>query len=97
MLTPCCRVAPPAARLSPEVMLMSYRSTGPRFNDFHDLTARRDSVGCVNGDEHRIQAGESIGWSRKWRLACCAPCWSRWCAENAEADRIECRTGWGGF
>jgi hypothetical protein len=67
-----------------------YRPRGePRYSDFYELVARRDSGGCVNGADHRIKAGDVIGWSRAHRLACCAECWSRWVAENREADAIE--------
>ena len=66
--------------------------SGARFDDFHELTARRDSVGCVNGADHQVKKGDRIGWSRKYRVACCASCWTNWSAENAEADAIE--AGW---
>ncbi len=60
-----------------------------RFDDFHDLEARRDSVGCINNDAHRINAGDLIGWSRRHRSACCADCWQRWSVENADAAMQE--------
>jgi len=67
---------------------MSYR-TGPRFNDFRGIQAQRDSTGCVNGADHTIRRGDWIGWSRRYRVACCAGCWRRWEAENREADYLE--------
>jgi hypothetical protein len=71
---------------------MSYR-TGPRFDDFRSMTARRDSTGCVNGANHEIKRGDYIGWSRRHRVACCADCWRRWEAENAEAEYLEANPG----
>ena len=61
----------------------------PRFDAFHGMEARRQSVGCVNGADHKIEAGDWIGWARKARVACCASCWADWSAENAEANRLE--------
>ena len=69
-------------------------SRGARFSDFHGLTARMDSAACINGP-HAIKRGDQIGYSRR-HGAVCAACWSRWCAENAEADAYEARYGFGG-
>ena len=33
--------------------------------------------------------GDRIGWAGRYRVACCGACWTRWTAENAEADLIE--------
>ncbi len=70
----------------------------PRFSDFHELTARRDSRGCVNSAEHEVRAGDSIGYSRRHRLTCCATCWRAWSAENAAAalDEAQARDSMGG-
>lgn len=61
----------------------------PRFDDFRAMDSRRASVGCVNGETHAIEKGDQIGWSSRYRVACCAPCWATWCGENAEAQLYE--------
>ena len=63
--------------------------TDVRYSDFHALDSSRDSVGCVNGKDHRITEGDLIGWSRKYRLACCQDCWNKWVCENDEAAMYE--------
>jgi len=60
-----------------------------RFSDFREIVARRPSVGCVNGADHVIHAGDRIGWAARAKVTCCEPCWLLWTNENAEADMFE--------
>jgi hypothetical protein len=56
-----------------------------RFDNYRDITARFDSTGNCG---HPIKKGDRIGYSK--RHGCkCADCWSKWSAENAEADAME--------
>lgn len=60
----------------------------PRFNDYREITAKFDSTGSCG---HPIKTGDVIGWARRHRQSHtqCSECWSRWVAENREADAIE--------
>ena len=65
--------------------------SGPRFNDFREITAKFGSTGTCG---HPIDKGDRIGFApRKRRGApvstCCATCWARWVSEVAEADLAE--------
>lgn len=57
-----------------------------RFPNYREITARFDSDGSCG---HEIKRGDRIGWNRRAKRTQCAACWSRWCAENAEADYLE--------
>jgi len=65
-----------------------YGTTGgaARFNEYRAIDARFDSQGTCG---HAIRKGERIGYAPRTRVTQCADCWSRWVAENAEADAIE--------
>lgn len=60
----------------------------PRFSDYRDIQAKFDSTGTCG---HPIKKGDSIGWCRRRRVSLtqCSDCWTRWTAENREADMIE--------
>lgn len=59
--------------------------TANRFDNYREITAKFDSTGECG---HPIKKGDRIGWNK--RHGCqCANCWSRWVAENREADAIE--------
>lgn len=69
-----------------------------RFDHFREIVARFDSTGCINGADHEIRKGDRIGYARipfrlpprgRAGMACCAPCWQRWTAENAAASAAE--------
>jgi hypothetical protein len=67
--------------------MMRRYSTGPaRFSDYFEITARFDSTGSCG---HAIHKGDRIGWARRNRETQCPECWTRWVAENAEADAME--------
>lgn len=70
---------------------MGYRRdrTANRFDNYRQITARRDSAGACG---HPIHAGDTIGWHRN-HGAKCATCWARWAAENEEAELVERMTG----
>ena len=65
--------------------VMRQLRTADRFDNYREITARFDSTGKCG---HQIKKGDRIGWNK--RHGChCADCWSRWSAENREADAIE--------
>lgn len=56
-----------------------------RFDNYREIRAKFDSTGKCG---HAIKTGDVIGWNK--RHGCqCSSCWSRWVAENREADAIE--------
>lgn len=56
-----------------------------RFDNYREITAKFNSTGACG---HQIKKGDRIGWNK--RFGCqCSDCWSRWVAENREADAIE--------
>lgn len=62
-----------------------------RFNDYREFISKYESTADCG---HAIKKGDVIGWSPRrgrWDKSKtqCADCWSRWKAENAEADAIE--------
>jgi hypothetical protein len=71
---------------------MMYRShygnsrTADRFDNYREIDARFASTGTCG---HAISKGDRIGWHPSLKKTQCASCWSRWCAENAEADMLE--------
>ena len=70
---------------------MRYRTMSTdRFDSYREIDARFDSDGSCG---HTISKGERIGWNPRNKKTQCAACWSKWCAENAEADMLE-RQGW---
>jgi hypothetical protein len=56
-----------------------------RFDNYRAITAKFDSTGACG---HPIKKGDPIGWHRNHGAQCPA-CWTRWSAENAEADALE--------
>jgi hypothetical protein len=56
-----------------------------RFDTYREITAKLDSTGKCG---HAIKKGDRIGWHPK-HGAYCTACWTRWVAENREADAIE--------
>ncbi len=66
----------------------SYRSnrTADRFDNYREIDARFASTGSCG---HPIAKGDRIGWHRSLKKTQCAACWTRWVAENAEADMLE--------
>lgn len=59
--------------------------TADRFDNYREITAKFDSTGKCG---HPIKKGDRIGYNRNFRPPCAA-CWSKWVAENREADAIE--------
>lgn len=59
-----------------------------RFNDCREITAKFNSTGTCG---HAITAGDRIGYGRKHGQTNthCQACWSKWTAENREAEAIE--------
>jgi hypothetical protein len=57
-----------------------------RFNQYRSIRAKFSSTGKCG---HAITKGDLIGWSPRGSETCCAACWSRWQAENAEAEAYE--------
>jgi hypothetical protein len=58
-----------------------------RFDNYRELRSKFDSVATCG---HPIKVGDPIGWlPGKPAKTQCAPCWRRWCAENAEAAAAE--------
>jgi hypothetical protein len=56
-----------------------------RFDNYREITAKFNSIGKCG---HQITKGDRIGYNK--RFGCqCSNCWSRWVAENREADAIE--------
>lgn len=60
--------------------------TGPQFDDFREINARR---ACEGKCGHTIKVGDVIGWSRRFGQGYCPTCWDSWVAENQEADLVE--------
>jgi len=60
-----------------------------RFYNYREIEARFAASGTCG---HDIAKGDRIGWHPKLKKTQCASCWSRWCAENVEADMLE--RGW---
>ena len=56
-----------------------------RFDNYREITAKFDSTGKCG---HPIKKGDTIGWNKRHGCYCSA-CWSKWVAENREADAIE--------
>ncbi len=69
-------------------MMIRRTQSRARFPDFREINARFDSDGTCG---HRITKGERIGYAPRFRETQCEACWTRWCAENAEADMLEGR------
>jgi hypothetical protein len=63
-----------------------YTGGADRFDNYCEIAARFDSTGACG---HAIHKGDVIGWNRRARKARCTDCWTRWVAENAEADAME--------
>lgn len=59
--------------------------TADRFDNYREITAKFDSTGKCG---HSIKKGDRIGWN-KIHGCHCSSCWSKWVAENREADMIE--------
>lgn len=59
--------------------------TADRFDNYREITAKFDSIGKCG---HEIKKGDRIGWNKHHGCRC-SSCWSRWVAENREADAIE--------
>ena len=57
-----------------------------RFYNYREIDARFASTGTCG---HPISKGDRIGWHPKLKKTQCAVCWTRWVAENAEADMLE--------
>ncbi len=57
-----------------------------RFYNYREIDARFASTGSCG---HAISKGDRIGWHPALKKTQCAACWSRWVAENAEADMLE--------
>jgi hypothetical protein len=58
-----------------------------RFNQYRSIVAKFDQEGFCG---HKIRRGDTIGWCSHARHATqCKDCWSRWQAENAEAEVYE--------
>lgn len=64
------------------------RFNGPRFYHFRTIVAKRDSAPGEVDCGHPVKKGDEIGYSRKYGIRCNG-CWSKWVAENEEADRLE--------
>jgi hypothetical protein len=59
--------------------------TADRFDNYREITAKFDSTGKCG---HPIKKGDRIGYNRNHGCHC-SSCWSKWSAENREADAIE--------
>ncbi len=57
-----------------------------RFDNYRELDARFASTGTCG---HAIAKGDRIGWHPSLKRTQCTSCWTRWVAENAEADALE--------
>ena len=70
------------------MMYGRYRNnrTADRFDNYREIDARLASTGTCG---HAIAKGDRIGWHPSLKKTQCAACWSRWAAENAEADMLE--------
>jgi len=62
-------------------------ATADRFQNYREIAARFASTGTCG---HAMAKGDIIGWHPRIKKTQCADCWRRWCAENAEADLVEC-------
>jgi hypothetical protein len=60
-------------------------SKADRFDNYREIKAKFDSTGACG---HAIKKGDRIGWNKKFGCRC-SNCWSKWVAENQEADAIE--------
>jgi len=56
-----------------------------RFDNYREITAKFASTGACG---HPIKKGDVIGWNKRYGCQC-SDCWSRWVAENREAELIE--------
>lgn len=56
-----------------------------RFDNYREIRAKFNSTGACG---HAIKKGDVIGWNKRYGCQC-SNCWSRWVAENREADAIE--------
>lgn len=61
------------------------RRSSNRFDNYREITAKFPSTGACG---HAIAQGDTIGWHNK-HGAYCQACWTKWRAENREADAIE--------
>ena len=59
--------------------------TADRFSNYREITAKFDSTGKCG---HPIKKGDRIGYNKNHGCHC-SSCWSKWVAENREADAIE--------
>ena len=57
-----------------------------RFDNFAEIRAKFNSTGTCG---HQIKKGDVIGYNPRTKSTSCPNCWSRWVAENREADAIE--------
>ncbi len=60
-------------------------STANRFDNYREIRAKFDSTGACG---HSIKKGDVIGWNKRYGCRC-SNCWSKWVAENHEADMVE--------
>ena len=63
-----------------------YNRNADRFDNYQEIDARFASTGTCG---HSIAKGDRIGWQPAIKKTQCAACWSRWVAENAEAEASE--------
>jgi hypothetical protein len=63
-----------------------YNRHADRFDNYREIDARFASTGTCG---HAISKGDRIGWHPTIKKTQCTACWSRWVAENAEADALE--------
>ncbi len=70
------------------MMYGRYRNsrTADRFDNYREIDTRFASTGTCG---HAIVKGDRIGWHPALKKTQCAACWTRWAAENAEADMLE--------
>lgn len=57
-----------------------------RFDNYREIKAKFNSIGDCG---HAIKKEEIIGYNPRNKKTQCPNCWSRWVAENKEADAIE--------
>ena len=60
--------------------------TADRFDNYLEIDAKYPSSATCGHDIHK---GDRIGWHPVLKKSQCSACWSRWVAENAEADMLE--------
>ncbi len=58
-----------------------------RFNDYRDIRAQNPQETATCG--HEIAVDDPIGWNPRNKNTLCKDCWTRWVAENHEADMAE--------